>query len=65
MKTLHRIDESLVKAEVLRAGFVLAAQSELLPHPEDKRDWNASDEAPPEKRGTSDRFVRNPSASGV
>jgi predicted methyltransferase len=57
VKTLHRIEESVVKKEIVRAGFVLAAESDLLRHPEDKRDWSASDEAPSEKRGTSDRFL--------
>ena len=57
VKTLHRIEERVVKQEVVRAGFVLAAESDVIHHPEDKRDWSASDEAPPEKRGTSDRFL--------
>jgi predicted methyltransferase len=64
-KTLHRIEESVVKDEVTRAGFVLEAEADFLRHPEDARDWSASDEAPPEKRGTSDRFVlrfRKPSS---
>ena len=56
-KSLHRIEESVVKDEVTRAGFALDAESDMLRHPEDTRDWSASDEAPPEKRGTSDRFV--------
>jgi predicted methyltransferase len=56
-KSLHRIEESLVLDELSRAGFVFAADSNFLRHPEDPRDWSASDEAPPEKRGTSDRFV--------
>ena len=56
-KTLHRIEESVVIDEITRAGFVLAGESDILRHPEDARDWSASDEAPAEKRGTSDRFV--------
>lgn len=56
-KTLHRIEESVVKEEILKAGFVLEAESEFLRHADDKRDWSASDEAPKEKRGTSDRFA--------
>jgi predicted methyltransferase len=56
-KTLHRIDETLVIAEVAQAGFTLAARADFLRHPEDTRDWNAGDEAPLDKRGTSDRFV--------
>ncbi|MEO6418225.1 MAG: SAM-dependent methyltransferase, partial [Polyangiaceae bacterium] len=57
VKTLHRIEERVVREEILSAGFVLEAESEFLRHPDDKRDWSASDEAPKEKRGTSDRFA--------
>jgi len=56
-KTLHRIEEKVVRSEVEAAGFKLAATASFLRHPDDKRDWNASDEAPPELRGKSDRFV--------
>ena len=56
-KTLHRIEESVVVGEITRAGFTLAAHADFLRHPEDTRDWNAGDEGPPDKRGTSDRFV--------
>jgi predicted methyltransferase len=56
-KSLHRIEESVVVGEVTKAGFVLDGTSDFLRHPEDPRDWSASDEAPPEKRGTSDRFA--------
>jgi predicted methyltransferase len=56
-ETLHRIDEEVVKQEVLAAGFKLDAESDLLRHPEDKRDWNSSPTAAADKRGTSDRFT--------
>jgi predicted methyltransferase len=56
-KTLHRIEEKVLRNEVESAGFKLAATASFLRHPDDKRDWDASDEAPPELRGTSDRFV--------
>jgi predicted methyltransferase len=56
-KTLHRIEEKVVRSEVESAGFKLLATASFLRHPEDKRDWDASDEAPAELRGTSDRFV--------
>jgi predicted methyltransferase len=56
-KSLHRIEESVVVDEVKKAGFVLDGESDFLRHPEDPRDWSASDEAPMEKRGTSDRFA--------
>lgn len=35
--SLHRIDEALVKREVLAAGFVLDGESDLLRNPADKR----------------------------
>jgi predicted methyltransferase len=57
VETLHRIDEEVVKQEVLAAGFKLDAESDLLRHPDDTRDWNSSPRAAGEKRGTSDRFT--------
>ena len=56
-ETLHRIDEELVKKEILAAGFKLDAESDVLRNPEDKRDWNSSPKAAGEKRGHSDRFT--------
>jgi predicted methyltransferase len=58
-KTLHRIDEALVRQEIEAAGFKLSAEAGFLRNPDDARDWNA---APPAaaaagRRGTSDRFV--------
>jgi predicted methyltransferase len=55
-QTLHRIDEQVVRDEVLRAGFKLAAEGGFLRNPADTRDWSASPSAAGEKRGTSDRF---------
>ena len=53
---LHRVDAELVKSEILAAGFVLDAESDLLAHPEDTRDWNIfADEAV--RRDQTDRFV--------
>ena len=53
---LHRIDVELVKQDVLAAGFLLQAESPLLQHPEDTRDWNIFiDERT--RRDTTDRFV--------
>jgi predicted methyltransferase len=57
VQTNHRIEESVVRGEVARAGFKLAAEASFLRNPDDKRDWNASPRAAAEKRGTSDRFV--------
>lgn len=56
-KTFHRIEESAVRAEVEQAGFKLTEAADFLKNPADTRDWDDSDEAPKEKRGTSDRFV--------
>jgi len=56
-ETLHRIDEAVVKQEVLAAGFQLDGESDVLKHADDKRDWNASPRKAAEKRGTSDRFT--------
>ena len=58
-KTLHRIDESVVRDEVQSAGFRLESESEFLRNPADARDWNASPQAAEKagKRGTSDRFA--------
>lgn len=55
--SLHRIDEAVVKQEVLAAGFKLDGESDVLRNPADKRDWNSSPKAAGERRGTSDRFV--------
>jgi predicted methyltransferase len=57
VQTLHRIEESVVRHEIQRAGFKLDAESNMLRNPADKRDWNASPRAAEERRGTSDRFV--------
>jgi len=56
-KTLHRIEEDTLVAEVLAAGFKLADSADFLRNPADKRDWNAAPGAAGERRGTSDRFV--------
>ena len=51
-KTLHRIDKALVVEEVTAAGFVLAAEGQMLRRPDDPRDFNVNKE-----RGKDDRFV--------
>jgi predicted methyltransferase len=56
-ETLHRIDEQVVKDEVQRAGFRLAAEGDFLRNPQDARDWSASPTEAGERRGTSDRFA--------
>jgi predicted methyltransferase len=52
VSTLHRIDESVVVDQVQKAGFKLAAASNLLRHPEDDRTWYVFTH-----RGQTDRFV--------
>jgi predicted methyltransferase len=44
-RTLHRIDEAVVIAEVRQAGFVLEAQGAFLRHPEDTRAVSSGDGA--------------------
>ena len=56
-KTLHRIDEDVVKSEVAKAGFTLAASADFLRNPGDARDWNSAPGAAKDKAGTEDRFV--------
>jgi len=58
-KTFHRIDEQVVRDEVTKAGFELAAVGTFLKNPTDARDWDASPSAATKagRRGTSDRFV--------
>ena len=50
---LHRIDEDLVKQEVLAAGFEAAGDSALLRHADDGHDKGAHEVA----RGKTDQFV--------
>jgi predicted methyltransferase len=56
-QTFHRIEEDVVKKEILAAGFVLDGEADFLRNPTDTRDWNDSPRAAAERRGTSDRFV--------
>jgi predicted methyltransferase len=56
-QTLHRIEESVVIAEVEGAGFKLEATGTFLANPDDARNWNASPSQAGDKRGSSDRFV--------
>ncbi len=57
VKTLHRIEEKIVRLEVERAGFKLSEEGAFLRNPEDRRDWNDSPKEAGERRGTSDRFA--------
>jgi predicted methyltransferase len=53
---LHRIDEQVVRDEVLHAGFKLAAESSFMRNPADPRDWNADPGKDP-RTHTQDLFV--------
>jgi predicted methyltransferase len=57
VKTLHRIEEKVVRDEVLKAGFKLGEESTAWRNPSDTRDWNDAPSAAADKRGTSDRFA--------
>jgi predicted methyltransferase len=57
VKTLHRIEESVVESEVKAAGFTLASRAEFLRNPADARDWSSSPGAAGDRLGTEDRFV--------
>ena len=57
VQTLHRIEEKVVREEIEKAGFKLAAESAVWRNAGDTRDWNAAPFAAKEKRGTSDRFA--------
>jgi len=56
-ETLHRIDEDLVRKEVIRAGFTFESASGFLRNPDDDRTWNSSPRQAGTRRGTSDRFA--------
>jgi predicted methyltransferase len=57
VRTLHRIEESVVVREIEQAGFRLADTADFLRNPADARDWNDAPNAAGERRGSSDRFV--------
>jgi predicted methyltransferase len=57
VQTLHRIEESTLRAEVEHAGFQLVEEASFLKNPNDTRDWSDSPRVAGERRGTSDRFV--------
>jgi predicted methyltransferase len=51
-RTLHRIDEAVVVAELTQAGFVLDAEGQFLRNPSDTRDASSGD-----GRVMTDKFV--------
>jgi predicted methyltransferase len=57
VRTLHRIEESMLRSEIEDVGFTLARESDFLRNAADSRDWNDSPTAAGERRGMSDRFA--------
>jgi predicted methyltransferase len=53
-ETLHRIDPAVVKKEVLAAGFVLDAESDVLQNPKDDHTLKVFN---PDIRGRTDKFI--------
>ncbi len=67
VQTLHRVERDLVVREILAAGFVLEAESDLLADPSDTRDWNIFADSSA-RRDQTDRFVlrfRKPRAAAA
>ena len=56
-KTLHRIDEAVVLAEIRQAGFVLDAEGQFLRNPADTRDQSSNQPAIPTDKFAL-RFVK-------
>jgi predicted methyltransferase len=54
VNTTHRIDEALVREEIMAAGFELAAESDMLSNADDPHDISVFDES---IRRQTDRFV--------
>jgi predicted methyltransferase len=57
VETLHRIEESVVRAEIESVGFRFLASADFLKNPADTHDWSTSPRVVGERRGTSDRFL--------
>ena len=56
-KTLHRIDEAVVRDEIARAGFVLEAEGSFLRNPADPRDQSSGEPKVPTDKFAL-RFVK-------
>ena len=56
-KSLHRIDQAIVVAEVTRAGFVLEAEGNFLRDPADTREQSSGDSKIPTDKFAL-RFVK-------
>ncbi len=56
-QSLRCMEDTVLRDEIVRAGFELAAEASFLRNPGDARDWNDARGAAADKRGTSDRFL--------
>jgi predicted methyltransferase len=56
-KSLHRIEEKVVRDEIARAGFKLAAEGTFLRNPKDRGTGTPAPTDGDRRRGTTDRFV--------
>ena len=59
-RTLHRIDEAVVRAELRQAGFVIDAESDFLRNPADPRDQSSNEPKIP-----TDKFALRSSRSSA
>ena len=57
VKTMHRIEEKVLRQEIEQAGFQFVAEASFLRNASDTLDWNDSPREAGDRRGTSDRFV--------
>ena len=55
--TLHRIDEEYLKNEILKAGFELDAESDVLRNPDDDLESSWFEDTETRKAGYQDRFA--------
>lgn len=55
--TLHRIDEEYLKAEILKAGFEFAGESDVLRNPDDDLESSWFEDTDTRKSGYQDRFA--------
>ena len=56
--SLHRIDEELLKKDLIAAGFEFVAASDILRNPDDDLESSWFEDTPTRKSGYQDRFVQ-------
>jgi predicted methyltransferase len=57
VRTLHRIEERVVRDELVQVGFHLVGTADFLRCPDDARDWSAAAPAAEGREQPSDRFA--------